>query len=240
MQNLPEQRRQAAGRAAAIPVQRLAIMMNSGPQGRDSGLVVTRDDIHKIKNYEKSAFALPTSVACLHAEIGVSSTGIDGLEPSDILEVYGRIRQHAGTWMGLESDIKSTSNQLHMFAGKFRRNGNAVLKVIDAMDFMQSLQTTVGERVLEDVSGLCGQPLSKNDIRLKGRLISLLECINQDVANQRAHVERVKVGTAEFARQITRVLITRGGPQNNARQTAQPARNRGEPGRGTQGFRSRY
>lgn len=207
MQGFADTHRQLAGRAAAIPAQRLGIMMNSEPQGRDSGLVVTRDDIFKIKTYEKSAFALPATVAALQVEVGVNKTGINGLELTDIIAVYGRIKQHAGTWMALESDIKSTSTQLHIFAGKFRRNGDAVLSVVNAMDIIEQLNKKVGDLVLDDLAGIAGRPLSEKDIRFKGSLITFLDWIKQDVEVQRAHVERVKAGTAEFARQITQVLI---------------------------------
>jgi len=207
MQGLADPDRHLAGRAAAIPVQCLGMMMNSEPQGRESGLVVTRDDIFKIKSYEKSAFSLPTSLAALQAEVGVSKTGINGLELTDIIAVYARIKQHASTWRVLETDIKSTSTQLHIFAGKFRRNGDAVLSVVNAMDLIEQLDKKVGDLVLDDLVGFSGQPLSAKDLRLKGSLVTFLDWIKQDVEAQRAHVERVKTGTAEFARQITQVLI---------------------------------
>ncbi|WP_455922774.1 alpha-xenorhabdolysin family binary toxin subunit A [Pseudomonas putida] len=199
--------RQLAGRAAAIPARRLGIMMNSEPQGRDSGLVVTREDIFKIKHYEKSAFALPANVAALQVEAGVGRTGLDGLELSDIVAVYARIRQHAGTWRALESDIKSTSTQLHIFAGKFRRNGDAVLSVVNAMDIIDQLNKKVGDLVLNDLVDFSGQSLSDKDKRLKGSLVTFLEWIKRDIETQRAHVERVKAGTGQFAKHITQVLI---------------------------------
>ncbi|MGY4495083.1 alpha-xenorhabdolysin family binary toxin subunit A [Pseudomonas sp. TE3610] len=199
-------------RAAELPGQYVEITANSEEGGRDSGLLVTREDIFKIKSYERTALALPSNLQSVTQLLGFSKSGIAGLEPADLLATYKKLRGHGLSWADLEEKVKLTSASLYTFSSEFLVTGQRVIDVIEKMDFVKQLTTPIREAVIEDGADLAPKELSDNDKLVKDLgLARLLEMMAASIEAQLAAVTLVKNRTSGFASEITQKLIPEVG-----------------------------
>ena len=194
-------------RAAELPEQYISMTANSEDEGRDPGLLVTRDDIIKIKRYERAALKLPVKLPDVVAMLGFDKTGIRGLEPEDLRVLYKSIHDHGLTWEKVEQQVKLGSADLNTFAQSFLITGNKLLDVVDAMDIIDQILTPIRDLVLDDITDMVPGPLSDKDKMIAVALVDLLAIIAVRIKQQLDMVEGVKAATASFARTITTHLI---------------------------------
>lgn len=196
-----------AKRAAEMPEQYMNMANDSEEGGRDSALLLTKDDVIAIKRYEKTALSLPRDLKSTEAALGFAQSGVKGLEPVDILGVYTKLRTHGATWGSLEQEIKTVGTRLDLFSGNFIISGEKILEVVNAMDIIDQIVGNVGDLVRDDLKDIPGLPLSAKDQQIKGGLRSLLDRMKVLVAAERDEADRVKNATVQFARTMTVDLI---------------------------------
>ncbi|WP_455922776.1 alpha-xenorhabdolysin family binary toxin subunit A [Pseudomonas putida] len=195
-------------RAAELPSQYVGITANSEDGGRSSGLLVTREDIFKIKNYQRTALGLPSTLPSLVQLLGFSKSGIVGLEPVDLLASYKKLREHGLSWTDLEEKVKLTSANLYTFSSEFLVSGQRLINVVEEMDFVKQLTTPIRDAVIEDGADLVPKALSEKDKLIKDMgLAKLLEMMAASIETQLAAVTLVKNRTSSFASVITTNLI---------------------------------
>ncbi|WP_455922545.1 alpha-xenorhabdolysin family binary toxin subunit A [Pseudomonas putida] len=198
--------------AAEVPLQYVNITANSEVGGRDSGLLLTRADIFKIKKYERTALGLPTTLPDIIQLLGFSKSGIDGLEPEQLLATYQKLRQHGVSWGGLEESVKRTSTSLYTFASDFLVTGKRMLEVFGKMGIIEQLNQAVRDAKLGDGVDLGPIALSDEDTRIRDKgLAKLLERMATLIGKQLDSVDEVKQEISDFADDIKTRLIPEVG-----------------------------
>src|SRR5471030_501133 len=105
-------------RAATKPAQYLKLALDDETSGgRASGLILTKEDILKIKRYERRGLGLPTTPAGVTQQLGFTESKIAGLEVADFTQLYVSIHEHALTWGPIEKDVKLVGVSLDNFSG---------------------------------------------------------------------------------------------------------------------------
>jgi len=162
-------------RVMVKPVEYMTLAMNDkANEGRDSALILTKEDILNIKRYEKHSLNLPTTLKHVEEYLGFTSSDIPGLEPSDILTLHKDINGHARTWANIEGHIKLTGVTIDLFAAQFISLGETILNTVEKMDIVDQLTMTVGELSLEDIELLEQMPLNEKDRRIVTALSGIL------------------------------------------------------------------
>lgn len=179
-------------RVMVKPVEYMKLAMNDKEnEGRDSALILTKEDILNIKRYEKHSLNLPITLKRVEEYLGFTSSDIPGLEPSDILILHKDINGHAHTWANIEGHIKLTGLTIDLFAAQFTTLGKTILDTVDKMDIVDQLTTTVGELSLEDIELLEQMPLNEKDRRIVTALSSILR-------NKAAEIALLQQGATEL------------------------------------------
>lgn len=198
--------------AAEVPSQYVNITANSEVGGRDSGLLLTRADIFKIKKYERTALGLPNTLPDIIQLVGFSKSDIDGLEPEQLLATYQKLRGHGLSWAGLEERVKLTSTSLHTFASDFLVTGKRMLEVFGKMGIIEQLNQAVRDAKIAGGVELGPIALSDENTRVKDKgLAKLLEKMAALIDKQLANVSDVKQGVTRFADEIKKELIPEVG-----------------------------
>ncbi len=120
---------------------------------RTPGLILTKEQIVHLKQYELIGLSLPTELEQVITYLGYSSGAGAGLEPEDFLKSYTLVHKHARRWSPLRSDLMAVGSKLKVFAGQMLVHGQSMEdiyndiksgKVIDQHDI----------KTLEDVKRL--------------------------------------------------------------------------------------
>ncbi|TRU80929.1 MAG: hypothetical protein EWV76_07235 [Microcystis novacekii Mn_MB_F_20050700_S1] len=120
--------------AGQLPVVMLQLLTGSQTQdGRAAG-IFTADDLIKILLYVRAARKLPQSLEQFTKDIGSNSTGIPGLEPNEIIDLYQKITDHANLWTPVEGLVKEQASSLKVASDDIVRIGGQVINTINKMD----------------------------------------------------------------------------------------------------------
>jgi len=194
--------------AATTPLRYLKATTENGKSGgRDSALILTKEDILAIKRYEKHSLNFPLTLDEVERQLSFKTSNIAGLEPIDILQTYTSINAHAKRWAPLESEIKLVGTSLDIFATNFTLSGQTILKIIEKMDILDQLQLTVADLSLEKIQGLPLAPLNPKDQKIKMALVSYLNIIAADIAKSKKETHDVKQKITDFAKTLAEHLI---------------------------------
>lgn len=193
--------------AKTLPSTFLNLAANSQPGGRGSGLLVTRDDIFKIKRYERLGLSLPDTEEELEQMLGVGKTGLKGLEPDDILVLYGTVYAHANSWSAIEQQIKLVNTNLGIFAQEFVTSGTRMLEALDKMDWLDPFETAIRDLTPEEIEGFGSELLSPADHKAKNKLQIILRRVRRSVGEQQRVVEEVQSRVGRFSDGLSKRLI---------------------------------
>ncbi|MBI6681942.1 alpha-xenorhabdolysin family binary toxin subunit A [Pseudomonas viridiflava] len=189
-------------RVAKQPVEILRILADDKKtDGRAPALILTKEDISRIKRYVQHGLNLPNTLTRLEQELGFTQIGIPGLEPQDLLLTYSAINEHAKSWSGIERDIKATGFDLDLFASQFSNQGRQILDYIDKMEVTQQLDLSVADLSIEIVESLAPAPLTETDKKVCMALADLLTKIA-------AQIEKHRQSSAQLSNDITRFAHT--------------------------------
>lgn len=132
----------AAGQVTAVT---LNLLTNSQVEGGRAAAVFTVDDLINILLYVRSARQLPQNVAALVKDLGSPSTGIPGLEPPEIIDLYQQITAHANRWTSVENLVKEQASNLTIVADDIVNTGGKIIDVINGMEVTEQILSTVGD-----------------------------------------------------------------------------------------------
>lgn len=195
------------GAAQQLPSKLLGLAAKAQPGGRDSGLLVTRGDIFKIKRYERLGLGLPVTIEQVEARLGFDRSYVDGLEPEDLRVLYQLIYGHAAGWSEIEQRIKLVNTKLGSFASDFITSGERLIKYVDAMDWLDPFETSIRELKLEDIIGLGPALLSPGDLRKKNNLQVILHRVRRSIKEQQGVVDEVRGKISRFSDALRQQLI---------------------------------
>ncbi len=151
-------------RVIKLPLQYFDVTLNDQDNGgRQPGLILTKEDILTLKRYERNSLYLPTTLSQVENRLGFKVSGINGVEPIDLLTTYQRIYNHAKTWSGIENQIKLTGAAVDAFADSFTKTGETLLSIIDKMDIIDQIDTAISDLTIEGIANINAAPLSDKD-----------------------------------------------------------------------------
>lgn len=126
-----------------VPKVMLTLLTGSQADGGRAAGVFTADDLIKILLYVRTARQLPHNLGALKKDLGSDSTGIPGLEPGEIIELYEQITDHANRWTPVEKLVRNQSCALMPAAHEIVSIGGKILDIIGAMDMMTRIVETL-------------------------------------------------------------------------------------------------
>ncbi|MFJ4144058.1 alpha-xenorhabdolysin family binary toxin subunit A [Pseudomonas sp. NPDC089734] len=93
---------------------------------RTPGLILTKQQIVNLKQYELIGLSLPTELEEVITYLGYSSGAGTGLEPEDFLKSYKLVHGHARRWNPLRSELLAVGSKLKVFAGQMQVYGQSM------------------------------------------------------------------------------------------------------------------
>lgn len=209
MEWVKQQTDELAGAAQQLPAKLLGLAATAQPGGRDTGLLVTRGDIFKIKRYERLGLSLPTTTGQVEAALGYGTSYVGGFEPADFVILYSIIHEHAVGWSGIEQQVKLVNTKLGSFASDFLTSGERLVKYVDAMDWLDPFETSISDLKPEDIAGLLPELLSEGDLKTKNNLQVILQRMRRSITEQKNAVEDVRAKISVFAEVLSQQLLPR-------------------------------
>lgn len=132
-------------RVAGIPKD---LISDQSPNERGSetkGLILSKDNIIKIKEYVKYGNSLPLDLPSIKAYLGYDNfyniEEYEGLKIENFERLHRNIEAHCSLWSNLEKDIKSTGTSLNIFGQNFVITGTDIVEAIDEMPITKKIKT---------------------------------------------------------------------------------------------------
>ncbi|RRV07029.1 binary cytotoxin component [Pseudomonas sp. v388] len=175
--------------------------------GRGAALLLTKEDVLSLKRYERFALSLPHTLETVQRHLGITSSGLPGLEPADIMNTHCSINIHALGWTAIEAKIKDAGYQLDEFARNFTNQGGRVLQIIEGMDSFTQIVTRVDELTEQLVEQAAPTQLNATDRRIVGGLSDYLSLLARNIELQRVAATSLKDQIASFVATIQTELM---------------------------------
>lgn len=195
-------------RAATKPTDFLRTCLEDAKNGgRDAALLVTKEDVLSLKRYESYGLNLPHTLDAVQLQLGITASGIPGLEPSDIMKTHGAINLHALSWAPIEAQIKDIGYGLDRFATTFYREGQGIISVIEKMDAVTRIKTTVDKLTREMIGEVLPTPLNETDRDTTAILSTYLSTLAEGIERQRMAATSLRDQLTVFVTTIRTQLI---------------------------------
>jgi hypothetical protein len=136
--------------------------------------LVTKDDIRKIKNYIAAAKSLPRNIEDVEEQLKTKHTGIIGLEPLDIVELYHTIINNSNTWTDIEYSMKRVAGSLATFSEDLESFGQDIIDAIVTMPGYINYLGTIDSLTEEEINSLPPLEIGKTE---KSRFGSIQESL---------------------------------------------------------------
>ncbi|HXQ99955.1 MAG TPA: alpha-xenorhabdolysin family binary toxin subunit A, partial [Pseudomonas sp.] len=182
-----------------------ATLFNSSVNGRnsnirDTGLILTKDQIKSLKTYEVYALALPIELQDVINYLNYRTGAGRGLEALDFQKTFRIIHNHASLWNPLRSDLITVGDRLEIFAQNIQTSGTHLFKLIDTID-KNGIRAKYNIETLEDLRTLKLKPgdefpgVSASD---RNNIGQVLDRILKQVQEREAEALNIKGRLAEF------------------------------------------
>lgn len=171
---------------------------------RDTGLILTKDQIKSLKIYEVTALALPTALKDVINYLGYSTGAGKGLEATDFQKTFTAIHNHARQWNPLRSDLISVGDKLEIFAKKMQVYGVNMARLFQRID-TSGIRDKYNIETLEDLRKLELAPGDEFPSVLpshRRNFGAVLDRILRDVQEQEAEALSIKRRLASFAEEL--------------------------------------
>jgi hypothetical protein len=182
--------------AGQVPYVTLKLLTGSETEGGRAAGIFTADDLIKILLYVRAARQLPQNLAEFTKEIGSDSTGIPGLEPKEIIDLYQKITSHANRWTPVESLVKEQAASLEVASDDIVRIGGQVIKTINQMDILEQLKTIKDSTVIIPIS-------SDKDTKIQLALPEVIEKLKQSCVKQQEKTLEVLRAVRDYKTEIS-------------------------------------
>lgn len=176
---------------------------------RDTGLVLTKEQIKNLKRYEVVGLGLPTQLSDVIAYLGYEHGAGQGLEPVDFQKTFSTIHTHASLWNPLRTDLIDVGSKLEVFANQMGVYGNSMEEIYEDIKALKVLDLYKIE-TLEDVKRLKlelgdkfpGIDLDAEDLVTKGEFAHYLSSILDRVKEQELEANGIKQRLESFGNEL--------------------------------------
>lgn len=163
---------------------------------RDPGLLITNEDVRRIKRYVKTGLELPTDLEQVRQLLGGQNSEIKGLEAEAIQELYLGINDHAKSWSPIERDMKAVGSDLNVFASNLITTSGEIVGFIKGLESYQQRQ--VGDLTPDEIDKLPPVALLPGEEQKIPALLGLVNDLKGYIGEHSASTQRVKNGVGTF------------------------------------------
>ncbi|WP_223454137.1 MULTISPECIES: alpha-xenorhabdolysin family binary toxin subunit A [unclassified Pseudomonas] len=173
---------------------------------RERGLLVTHDDVRKIKRYVNAGLALPIEIDEIEQIHKYDQLNIAGLKSADMQNLYKSMRNHAETWSPLESNMKRVGSDLHVFADNFTSSGQSITNYLKTLPSYISGVGKIGSLSPEEIDNLPEIQLTGDEKQKIPALLELVDELKTVITEHSASTQITKAQITEFKREISNSL----------------------------------
>lgn len=171
---------------------------------RDTGLILTKEQVKHLKKYEIAGLALPTDLNNVIAYLGYENGAGLGLEAVDFQQTFKLVNGHARLWNPLRTDLLTVNTKLVVFAGSMQVYGDSMMEVfndIAALGLIEkhNIETLEDLRKVELQQGRKFPGIEAED---RNDLGYYLDRILEKVKEQEAEAFAIKRRLDSFGRQL--------------------------------------
>lgn len=171
---------------------------------RDTGLILTKEQLKHLKKYEIAGLALPTELDNVIAYLGYENGAGLGLEPVDFQRTFKLVNGHARLWNPLRTDLLTVNTKLVVFAGSMQVYGASMREVFDDMAVLGLIEK-YNIKTLEDLRKVelkLGKKFPGIEAMDRLDLGFYLDEILKKVREQEAEALAIKQRLDSFGRQL--------------------------------------
>lgn len=171
---------------------------------RDTGLILTKDQVKNLKKYEIAGLALPTELDKIIAYLGYEKGAGLGLEAVDFQQTFKIVNGHARLWNPLRTDLLTVNTKLVVFAGSIQVYGESMKEVFNDIAALGLIEK-YNIKTLEDLRKVeLQQGIKFPDIEAEDRndLGYFLNQILKKVKEQQTEALAIKQRLDSFGRQL--------------------------------------
>ncbi len=190
-----------------VPAVTLAILTGKQEGVARAAGIFTKNDLINIKLYVKKGLSLPTSQLDVESYIGYRDSGIAGLQPVDIKELFNQIHNHSFGWDAIEQRSLRQSTDLSIAADRIVSTGDSIIAAIEQMPLLVRVKTKLSEL---SESQLRDIRYENDDHEIATELGKILSSMKQDILDQKAKTAEVKVLVSDFRIQIAGGTLQNG------------------------------
>ncbi|MFD1559650.1 alpha-xenorhabdolysin family binary toxin subunit A [Paraburkholderia silviterrae] len=160
-----------------------------------SGGIFTKEDLLNIWLYARNGRSLPLTQNEVDEYVGYKSSGIAGLEPSDIRDLFQQISRHCYDWEPVQKAVVNQGIELKGFSGKFVTTGEGLIGFIKEMPVLERVKGT-----LRGASGLKPEDITyeAEDKEIAQSLGEILEKMRVDTDAQQKKTLAVKTAVSDY------------------------------------------
>jgi hypothetical protein len=171
---------------------------------RDTGLILTKEQVINLKKYEIAGLALPTDLDQIIAYLGYENGAGLGLEAVDFQQTFKIVNGHARLWNPLRTDLLTVNTKLVVFAGSIQVYGESMKEVfndIAALGLIEkyNIKTLEDLRKVERQQGIKFPDIEAED---RNDLGYFLDQILKKVKEQETEALAIKQRLDSFGRQL--------------------------------------
>jgi hypothetical protein len=171
---------------------------------RDTGLILTKEQVINLKKYEIAGLALPTELDKIIAYLGYENGAGLGLEAVDFQQTFKIVNGHARLWNPLRTDLLTVNTKLVVFAGSIQVYGESMKEVFNDIAALGLIEK-YNIKTLEDLRKVeLQQGIKFPDIEAEDRndLGYFLDQILNKVKEQQTEALAIKQRLDSFGRQL--------------------------------------
>lgn len=173
---------------------------------RDPGLLVTNEDIRKIKRYVKEGLELPVDEKEIEQIHKLDQLNINGLKSVDLQRLFVKMKDHAETWSALESNMKTVGSDLHVFADNFTSNCTAIIEYLKTLPSYMSGVGKIGGLSPEEIDKLPEITLTGEEKKKIPTLLELVDELKIVVTEHSQSTKLTKTAISNFKHGITNII----------------------------------
>ncbi|MGN2411385.1 alpha-xenorhabdolysin family binary toxin subunit A [Pseudomonas syringae] len=177
-----------------------ALTSQAADVARAPGLLITNEDVRRIRRYVNTGLSLPTKLEEVTHLVGGVDNGIPGLEPEAICDLYVGIQAHARSWSALETTMQKVGSDLHVFSGNLISIATNVVEFIKSLDSYQTLK--VGDLTPGQIEQLPPVAIMDQDSKKLPGLLALVDDLKVYIKEHSASTTSTRVGVTEFKRRL--------------------------------------
>lgn len=191
-----------------VPKVTLKLLTGTQDEGGRAAGVFTTDDLINLLIYVRESRKLPTSLDTLIEELGADKTGIVGLEPNDVFELYQMVTDHANRWTTVENMVKEQSADLTVASQDIVTIGGSIIKVIDKMDIIEQFDA------ISESSGVSIPITSGKDKKIHAALPEVIAKLRASCEAQQKKTHKVRTAVRDYRTEISGGTLSNGKTLN--------------------------